>query len=79
MFSVGYRSGDRGGRNTGVKFCGNREVLGGVPSGAIEREHGAADPAADLVEVPLHGVGIGLGARPTAAPVPRAGQIAPKM
>ena len=50
-----------------------------MPSGAIHEQDGVSavgDVARYLVQMQLHGFGIGVG-NARAAPVPRAGQIAP--
>ena len=56
---------------------GELPFAGGVPAGAVqEQDSVCAGGAADLLEMDLHGMGVGNGIA-TAAPVPRAGQTAP--
>jgi hypothetical protein len=57
---VQFRSAGRQGDQRHV--LGNVELCGGVPAGAIKQQHGvgaSGDMAADLVEVKLHGLGVG--------------------
>jgi len=45
------------------EFPGTFQLFGGVPPGAVEEKNGMAPPsygAADLVEMGLHGFGVGV-------------------
>ena len=73
QFGRARRQEDRG------DVFGHVELGGGVPSGAVEQQHGVralGDVARDFVEVELHRFGVGIGQRER-APTPRAGQMAP--
>jgi hypothetical protein len=64
MFSTGFSSGAREGRKTSVMFFRGDEVASGVPAGAVEQQNGVSalgDDEGDLVQVELHGLGIGVG------------------
>ena len=65
-FSTGFSSGAREGKKIGVMLSGHLELAGGVPSGAVEQQHGVGalgDVARDFVEMELHHVGVGVGQR----------------
>lgn len=65
MFSTGFNSGARDGRN-GRDVLGDFELGRCVPSGTVHEQHSVCSPfdmAADFVDVKLHGVGVGEGQR----------------
>jgi hypothetical protein len=65
MFSTGFNSGARDGRNRG-DVARHVELGGGVPSGAVEQQDGVGslgDVAGDFVEMELHRLGVGEGQR----------------
>jgi hypothetical protein len=71
MFSTGFSSGARESKEIGVMLRGDVELGGGVLSGAVEQQNGVGavgDMARDFLEM----------SRESAAPTPRAGQMAPK-
>jgi len=62
MFSAGFSSGARGGNRIGGDVFWHVEFVGGVPPGAIHQQDGMGagrHRPADLLEMRLHGVGIG--------------------
>ena len=64
MFSTGFSSGERDGSRIRGQVVRDRELFGGVPAGAVEEQDGvgaAGDGSADLVEMGLHGLGVGEG------------------
>ena len=73
MFSTGFSSGAREGRKIGGDVFWHIEFAGGVPSGAVEQQHGMCafgDVARDFVEVELHRFGVGIGQRERGANAP---------
>ncbi len=65
MFSTGLSSGAREGSQIGVMFL-HDEAGRGVPAGAIEEQHGMRadrDVGRDLLEMPLHRIGVSAGQR----------------
>jgi len=62
MFSTGLSSGVHDGSQISVMFFGRRGLVGGVPAGAVEEQHGvgaSGGGSADLVEMGLHRLGVG--------------------
>lgn len=68
MFSTGLSTGERGGRGRRQREDGDvfrhRRLVGGVPARLIPHQHGmsgGSDLRGDLVEMPLHGLGVTAG------------------
>ena len=64
MLSTGFNSGERDGSRMMVRFFGDLEFVGAVPSGTIHQDDGVGlggDVAADLVKMYLHGACVGEG------------------
>jgi hypothetical protein len=79
MFSAGLSSGAREGSQIGVMFLRHNEIGRSVPAGAVEDQDGVraeGDGAADFFEMKLH-ASVSAKGNASAAPVPRAGQMAP--
>jgi hypothetical protein len=75
--STGVQLGRTGRQEDQSDVLGHGEIAGRVPAGAVEEQHGVGAPgdrAGYLLEVKLHGVGVGEGQRQAWTDA----QIAPK-
>src|ERR1700674_2109780 len=66
IFSCGFNFWGARGQEDRRDVAGHVELGGGVPSGAVEQQHGVGalgDVAGDFLEMELHGLGVGDGQR----------------